>query len=186
MEGFCLNFSGKGNFSRRFWRFASFGWNSNETPSHLILYYPRTSSRSRLVWVFMKEHYKEFLLKFSPKNHYGRLLNRTFSFEDLLWHTIYIDWISWYLFREETKTGKPNSACSTAFIKQVFPKFVNPPFGLRLFDVEVDFSLLSDFWTFDLSFDFRRFDWMIGEGGLSSESLFSAFSGLSLRSSSIC
>ena len=50
-----------------------------------------------------------------------------------------------YLFREDTKTGNPNSACSTAFIKHVFPKFVSPPFG-RLVDVDVDFSvLLSDF-----------------------------------------
>lgn len=49
---FCLKFSQKGIFSRRFWRIASYGCISNRTPSQLSLYSLLCYSNSELVWVW--------------------------------------------------------------------------------------------------------------------------------------
>ena len=78
-----------------------------------------------------------------------------------------------YLFKADTKIGIPNSACSVAFIKHVFPKLVSPPFAFL--------CGCSFFSSFVLSRDFFRFgDFGGGEGETARDGSFS------LSSSFLC
>ena len=84
----------------------------------------------RVVTAFSSEFSWGLVFDRKLKYRFQQLYRIEILFSLILLELINLDF-SEYLFSAETKIGIPNRACSTAFIKHVFPKFVKPPLAFR-------------------------------------------------------
>ena len=115
----------------------------------------------RVVTAFSSEFSWGLVFDRKLKYRFQQLYRIEILFSLILLELINLDF-SEYLFSAETKIGIPNRACSTAFMKHVFPKFVKPPLAFRcgcsLLSMGQTFSYYKLNWRKNFSTCFAKTD----------------------------